>query len=163
MRGRSAAVVVSRSVHRDARVMGPPIDMRRDAPEKRMMTAQDDDPFQRRDTRPFLGKTDRRESHRATVSCHIVVGDGGPDIETKLVLSLSGIFMTKEDVARNIELQKIKVRMSAFDEDGDIVLEGVARGTKGGRGFVLPTDDVDFEVARRIARYLDVHSEDTNS
>jgi hypothetical protein len=39
----------------------------------------------------------------------------------------------------------------------------VARGTKGGRGFVLPTDDVDFEVARRIARYLDVHSEDTNS
>jgi hypothetical protein len=125
--------------------------------------SHDDDPFQRRDTRPFLGKTDRRESHRATVTCSIAVSDGGADIETKLVLSLSGIFMTKEDVGRNIELQKIKVRMAGFDEDGDILVEGVARGTKGGRGFVLPTDDVDFEVARRIARYLDTHSEDTNS
>lgn len=123
------------------------------------MTGQDDDPFQRRDTRPFLGKTDRRESHRATVACTVSVADGGPDVDTKLVLSLSGIFMLRGDVGRDIELQKIKVAMKAFDEEGDVLVEGIARATKGGRGFVLPTDDVDFEVARRIARYLDTHSE----
>lgn len=119
-----------------------------------------DDPYARFDTRSFLGKTDRRDSHRSTVEAKVAVDDGGEDLTMKMVLSLNGLFAHKEDVARDLELKKVVVTLAAFDEEGDLRIEGITRRTTGGRGFVLPCEDVDFEISRRIARYLDQHTDE---
>lgn len=122
------------------------------------MAGQEDDPFQRRDTRPWFGKTDRRESHRASVAGKVrLVPEGGDPGEWETVngsLSLNGFFLMPGDVTFELLDQRAEVCLDLLEE-GEVTASVIVRTPVGRPGFIFRLDELDFEDARKIARYLD--------
>lgn len=115
----------------------------------------DEDPFQRRDTRPFLGKTDRRESLRADVECRVSFEDREP-LELLGNVSLTGCMFErgaipdapKEGTAGEVEL--------AIDRRRTLKLPFTVAPPPGGRpGLFLRFPELDFDTERTLARLLD--------
>lgn len=125
------------------------------------MSGHDDDPFQRKDTRPFLGKTDRRESLRSDVAARVHVGD--QVIETEGNVSLGGFFIPVGFPGSELDLGtettcEILVPEGARQpgEPETFTLATVVSPTPGGRpGCYLQFSELDFDGERRIARLLD--------
>ena len=126
------------------------------------MSVSDDDPFQRRDTRPYFGKTDRRESHRATV--HAVISPRVKDGHDRVVfeldgsLSLNGFFIEIEQVDVDLTGTTVDLELD-LKEEGELKITLPIKTPVGRPGFIVRLDSLDFEEARQVARYLDKHTE----
>ena len=124
------------------------------------MSVSDDDPFQRRDTRPYFGKTDRRESHRASVRAIVrpKVKDGHDEVVFELdgSLSLNGFFIELDQVDVDLTGTTVHLELDLLDE-GMLKITLPIKTPVGRPGFIVRLDALDFEEARQVARYLDQH------
>lgn len=123
----------------------------------------DEDPFKRRDTRPFLGKTDRRESLRADIECRVVF-EGGAEVELTGNVSLTGCMFEpgaipdapKQGTPGEIEL--------AIDRRRTLKLPFTVAPPPGLRpGLFLRFPELDFDTERSLARLLDTTNFDETS
>jgi hypothetical protein len=121
----------------------------------------DEDPFKRRDTRPFLGKTDRRESLRADLPCRIHMPGAAP-LERTANVSLTGAFVPldtfgEEPPARGTALE---VEISIASKR-PLRLPAEVAGPPGKRpGIFLCFPELDFDTERSLARLLDTSNFD---
>lgn len=126
------------------------------------MSGQGDDPFERRDMRPILGKTDRRDSLRTEVDVRVHVGE--EVIETKGNVSLEGFLIPPElpgsDLVEGSEV-KLEILIPEHGRTPDdpevLVLPATVSPTPGDRpGCYLSFPGLDFEKERALARLLDL-------
>ena len=126
------------------------------------MSNSDDDPFQRRDTRPYFGKTDRRESHRAPVEAVVrpKVKDGHDAIELSFTgsLSLNGFFIEDDQTVHDLTGTTVELELD-LKAEGTLKVTLPVKTPVGRPGFIVRLDGLDFEEARMVARYLDQNPE----
>lgn len=123
----------------------------------------DDDPFKRRDTRPFLGKTDRRESLRADVACRVSFPGRG-EIELSANVSLTGCMLDVGAIADPPPKGTEGEVELAVDRRRTLTLPVTVAPSPGHRpGLFLRFPELDFDTERALARLLDTTSFDENS
>lgn len=115
----------------------------------------EEDPFKRRDTRPVLGKTDRRESLRADVACRVVFA-GRDGIELTGNVSLIGCMFERDAITdAPPEGSEGEVELS-LDRRRTLKLPfTVAPSPEHRGGFFLRFPELDFDTERTLARLLD--------
>lgn len=115
----------------------------------------EEDPFKRRDTRPFLGKTDRRESLRSDVECRVSF-PGREPVELTSNVSLTGCMFEPgqlEDVLPEGSEGEVEV---AIDKRRSLKLPVTVAPSPGHRpGVYLRFPELDFDTERTLARLLD--------
>ena len=122
------------------------------------------DPFRRRDTRSFLGKTERRESPRVTVQSEIRFTDAkiaavGP---LDVSVSLNGVFVENKDSDGDAtewigHEGEITLHLPRPDESPELVqISGTfERPHHRNDGALIRFDELSFESERSLARFLD--------
>jgi hypothetical protein len=123
----------------------------------------DEDPFKRRDTRPVLGKTDRRESLRSDLLCRFhFPGQEPRDLMANV--SLTGCFLELD------LFDKPPPRATALEVEVSIASKRPLRlpvevaGSPGIRpGVFLAFPELDFDTERSLARLLDTTNFDEHS
>lgn len=115
----------------------------------------EEDPFKRRDTRPFLGKTDRRESLRSDLECRVSFSDREP-LELTGNVSLTGCMFEPGAIPNAPPLGVTGEVELAVDRKRSLTLPVTVAPPPGLRpGYFLQFPELDFDTERSLARLLD--------
>ncbi len=120
----------------------------------------EEDPFKRRDTRPFLGKTDRRESLRADLKCRVsfegTALEGREPLELTGNVSLTGCMFEPGAIADTPPQGLTGEVELAIDRKRSLTLPVTVAPPPGMRpGLFLRFPELDFDTERTLARLLD--------
>ena len=115
-----------------------------------------DDPFARRDTRPFPSRQERRESVRVNMDGLVKpFGSDQSPVLKKGQLSLAGFFFEMDDALRHATVE-VTFELPGVEEEA-ITITAAAHPTPNNSGLIVRFDGISFEEERIIARFLDEH------